>query len=92
MRCVFEVHVANDTTRTDLTFDIYATLTFIDLCSGKFLPCLIQKLSLDIQTDRWANLCEHDGFFTCPMANFSSSNPKVKFCHTDRWAARITQC
>ena len=51
MRYVFKVHVANDTTRTDLTFDIYATLTFTDLCSGKFLPCLIQKLSFDIQTD-----------------------------------------
>ena len=45
MTCVFEVHVANDTTRTDLTFKVYATLTFTDQCSGKFLPCLIQKLS-----------------------------------------------
>lgn len=51
MRHVFKVHVANDTTRTDLTFDIYATLTFNDLCSGKFLRCLIQKLTFDIQTD-----------------------------------------
>lgn len=44
---------------------------------GQISSLFIPKLKF-WHTDRWANLCENDVFFfTCPMANFSSSNPKV---------------